>query len=450
MGFRDYIAKRLSTSASEPSFGVHTVSYSTKLAGKMDTVDPSKPLSTKVTPEIRRVPKEELEACYLSESTVFNSINKITEIVMAADYTLKGSDKSVEFFNGFFDEIGSRGGKMDWEQLLYSIFKHQMIFGDAWVELIPSKKVKDKIVDLQVIDPKTMDYAKNSMGKIVLDGQGNSVGYTQTLPYEYVAENPFKSPEEVALLSNQVFMPPERIAHFKLHTLGDLFYPCGLIEPSYNAIKRKIALEKAHANSVNRIGFPRLKLTAGNENYRPTDEQIQRAIEKMRDSDSKEVFGLPFGMDLQYLEARSPERLHQHLQYYVGQIITGVGLPSALVTGFGDQTGRTTLNRQEALAKLTLKGIVRRTLEILHREVIARVAKSNDIDKVLIEWGQISLEELDGKAKRLSNYARFGLLTPDENLENLIRKIEDMPEFDKNAARPKPEPKQKPEDRDED
>lgn len=219
MGFRDYIAKRLSASASEPNFGIHTVSYSSKLAGKMDTIDPSRPLSTKVTPQIARVAKEELEASYLFESTVFNSINKITELVMAAGYTIIGSEKSKEFFDSFFDEIGTRGGKLDWEQLLYSTFKHQMIFGDAWVELIPSKKVKNRIVDLQLIDPKTMDYAKNSMEKIVLDNHGDPVGYAQTVPYEYVVENPIEPPEGVALKTNQVFMPPSRVAHFKLHTL---------------------------------------------------------------------------------------------------------------------------------------------------------------------------------------------------------------------------------------
>jgi len=126
-----------------------------------------------------------------------------------------------------------------------------------------------------------------------------------------------------------------------------------------------------------------------------------------------------------------------------------MGLPKAFVTGVGAETNRRTLERQEEVAKLTFDDIVRRTLRVLHRDIIDVIAEGEKgINPIRLRWGEISGEELANKAERLSRYAKQGLLTPDAPTEAHIRKREGLPEQDEKTSRPIQQPKEKEEDDD--
>jgi len=87
------------------------------------------------------------------------------------------------------------------------------------------------------------------------------------------------------------------------------------------------------------------------------------------------------------------------------------------------------LARQEYLLKLTLKDIVRRVVGTIESKIlkpIARLEKLPDCPK--IHWGEVALEELDSKSKRLIGYVSSGVIKPDYELEKYIRKVEDLPE----------------------
>jgi len=428
MGVRDRIVSLISSPGSVEAVGIQTGAYTELASAGRVVVESDKPISQKTTPEGSRVDKLDLELSYKREPNVFNTINKTAQLIMSAGYTLVGDKESVKFFTKFFDSIGSRGGELEWTELLNSVFRHQMIYGEAWNELIPAKRDDSRIVDLDLIDPKKMDYAKNSNYQIVLDDSQNPVGYVETLPAEYTAVQRFEPPEEVALLGNQLFFPSDKIAHYKLYTVGDGFYGIGLVEPVFKTIVRKLATEEAHANAIRRVGFPLRYAKIGDPQHEPTTEMIQRTVEKLKGMNYRDVIAYPYYVEQGLVEARNPERLQEYMSYLVDQIITGMGLPKALASGAGQETNRATLNRQEALTKQTLKDIVRRTLRILNKRVIIPVAESNKVRPVRIVWGEISVEELDGKARRLNDYVKSGLLTPDKNIEDLLRKIEDLPE----------------------
>lgn len=437
MGISDRVTKLFRSENKTTDLGIYSAPYDGELAESAGhrIFDSTTPLGVKTTPEMKRVSPEELEAAYMSEPTSFNAINKTTQLLMAAGYHLVGDKKSVNFFYDFFDSIGTRGGEIEWQELLTSIFKHQMIYGEAWNEKIPAKRDSNRIVDLDLIDPKKMSYAKDGNEKIVLDKYGDPVGYVETLPYDYTATKTDKPPKGVSIQSNQVFFYPNRVAHYKLYTAGDAFYGIGLIEPSYKAIVRKLNMEEALANAVNRTGFPIRWAKIGDMNHEPTTELMTRTVDQLKDMNYMGVIGYPYWVDSGIIEAKHPEKLQEHLNYYTDQIITGTGMPKALVTGMGEETNRATLGRQEAITKITLKDIVRRTLRVVHKQVIKPVAESNNVNPVRIVWGEISIEELNERAKRLLSYQKAGLLTPDENIETFIREIEDLPKRDRNAER---------------
>ena len=450
MGLRREIAKLIDNEIdSKPSSENGQIFYgkSFELAHKNNKTffEVESPQAVKTTPDIPRVSKAELEAAYLKEPTMFNIVNKTVQVIMSAGYSLDGDDESVEFFTDFFASIGGRGGETDWVELLNSTFKHQLVYGEAWIELIGAKKDSDRIVDIDMIDPKKMDYAKDQEQKIVMDRNGNPVGYVETLPPMYsIAGKNRNPPSPVFLDGHQIFFPKDRIVHHKLYTVGDRFYGSGLVEPVYFTILRKMNMEQALANAVNRDGFPRKRVIVGDMNHEPTDEQVRSAVNEIKDMDYMGIIGHPYWVNVTIDEAKRPEKLQEHLDYYVDQIVSGSGVPKSLATGAGEDTNRATLNRQESLYKLALKDIVRRTLLKFQRGLIEPVAESNNVNPVIIKWGEISIEELDGKSNRLAKYVSANVLTPDEELERHIRHVEDLPEeFERIEPKQEPDPEPK-------
>ena len=410
------------------------------------TVDLEKPMTTKVTPTIQRVSLPSLELCYATDAITFNYINKPTQAIMSAGYYLEGKESSVNFFEDFFDRIGSKGGDLEFHDLLEGFFKHQFIFGKAFCEKIPSARDPKRIVDLDLIDPKTIDYAKDQYHNIVLDQYGNSVGFVQTLPYSYSVSQSIVPPTNVLLEPQQKFVPPERIAQFKFYTMGDNFYPIGLIEPAYAEIIRKRNTSSAWNNSINRNGFPRLEVIFGDENHEPTEEMIQRGLEKIRNLDSMSVFAHPYYIKTQMVEAKAPEKLQGFLEYHTSEAVAASGQPNSLITGAGQNTNKSILNSQIAFAKMGLSENVNKTMDSFYKQIIKPIAEYEKIEPVRIVWNKLAMEELDAKASRLQNYVSAGLLTPDDVIEDLIRKSEGLPPRDKNVKRnpiTKPEPKQK-------
>lgn len=396
------------------------------LAGK--TPEEGVPLGRKSTPEIVRVEKSKLEQMYISNPVIFNSINKIVQIMMAAGYSITGDDKAVAVIEDFLDSIGETGGEYDWKTLLETILKHCCVYGNAWIEKIYNKSGTE-IVDLDFIDPKKMDYARDANQKIVLDKYNRPVGYVQTLPFDVEAENKIKPPEGVSLPSNSIFIPPERIIHFQLYTIGDGFDGIGLIEPIYKTALRKLNMEEALANSWWLTGFPLKKGKVGDINHEPTEEQLVNMAESIKNLDYKSSIVVPYYADVEILEAKRPEKLKEQLNYFIDQEITGLGLPKAFATGLGEETNRATLARQEYLLKLSLKDITGRVSKAITTKLFKPYSEMQKLKTYpVMKWGEIAIEELDSKAKRLIEYATAGIITPDKDLEEYIRKVEDLPQ----------------------
>jgi len=403
------------------------------LADKPKDVPLGIPIGKKTTPEFTRVSKSELEQVYLVNPIVFNFINKITQVVMSAGYHLEGEAKSIEEIENFLASIGEIGGELSWESLLEQIFRDQCIYGEAWVEKIFNKS-GDRIVDLDMIDAKKMDYLKTVHDKVLLDEYQNPVGYVETLPFDEVPEDihriepPAKYRDKVNLTNNQIYFPPDRVAHFKLYTIGDGLYPVGLIEPCYKASLRKLNMEEALANALYRLGFPLITATLGDPDHEPTPEMMTKALEKIQNIKFNESIAIPYWMKVSLLESKHPEKLREHLEYFTEQEIAASGMPAAFVTGKGEETNRATLNRQEYLAKVGLKHMIRNTCRVIEREIFKPICQQRKLKTVpKIVWHEIVLEELDSKADRLYKYTKVGLLKPDRMIEELIRRSENLP-----------------------
>jgi len=408
------------------------------------------PRAKKSTPQIIRVKKLELELTYMNNPTIFNAINKIVQTIMSGKHLLVAKDPKVEaYFTKFLKSLGNSGSDITWEELLSKIYQYQCIYGGSWIENIFNKK-GNRIVDWDIIDPKKMDYAKDGNGNIILDKSGNPIGYVESLPFGTVIENDIEPPKDVSekltMPPNSIFMKREMIAYIKLFSVGDSFYPLGLIEPIYKTSLRKLNIEEALANSIWRHGFPTIVAEVGDANHEPTPQQIQSILDKLKTSSNKQELSVPYYYKVNYLKSEGIADIKENLNYFRAQEIAGLGIPAPFATGGGEATNRATLGNQQDMYQLTLRDIVDKTIESIRKYMFKPICDLEGFDEVPnLVWELLGTQELDERGKRLANYARYGLVDADDNMKKYIRKIEKIPDPPEPEQQPLPEqPPQQP------
>jgi len=387
------------------------------------------PESKKTTPTLSRVKLQELELTYMHNPTVFNGINKIVQTIMSADHELVCPDKKVKaWFENYLDNLGNSGTDMSWEIMLSQIYKFQCIYGRSYVEQIFNKR-GNRIVDWDMIDPKKMDYAKSSTLTIVMDEFQNPVGYAESLPYGYSVDDdrlPTGLKDKVTMPMNSIFLPVNKVAQIKLFTVGDGFYPIGLIEPIYKTSLRKMNIEEALANAVWRHGFPIIAASVGDANHEPTPQQVQSILEKLRDISYKQELSYPYYYDLKILESKKSEKLSQHLEYFREQEVAGMGIPKPFATGGGEATNRATLGNQSGMFALSLRDIIDKTSDAIRQQLFRPICKLEGFKTVpTLKWDVVGADEFDNKVKRIVSYVKNGILTPEE-VKDFIKGTEKM------------------------
>lgn len=368
-----------------------------------NTIEAGIPVGTRITPTMGRVDRKDLEAAYNLDPVYFNGINKLVQLIMSAGYDLKMPNQRVgNFFNDFLDNIGRVGNAVRWSDLVTLIFRYEFIYGPVFVELIYGKRKKKRVVDLDLLDPKRMDYARTHTDKIALDKYGNPLGFVQKVPlfHEFMKpKNLPKPPEAVTLKAEEVFFPPERIAHFGLYTKGDRFYPIGLIEPSYLIGVWKRNLETAYFETAKEF-FGSLIWKIGDVKHDVTPEQIQHARRKAKDMKYGRHYFVPQYYDLSLIQLEHPDRLRQILEYCIDQQAASLGIPKPFITGAGEATNRATLNIQYEMFLLSIKDKIERTCRNIEFNIFKRIAETNGFKKYPeLVWKGMKIEGDDYKAK---------------------------------------------------
>lgn len=385
-----------------------------------------------------RISTRELKLAYLQDPLVFNTINKITQLMLAAGYKLKGDPTAIQVVEDFLDGIGSNGSNMDKDSVMELSFKNSLIFGKAFNEKVLSKR-GGNIIDLEPADPENVDLARDYRQNYVLDANNNPIGYVETLqPFVTQPRVVIPFPKDVWTgIGNSLFIPADRMMHFRLYTTGDGISEFGLIEPVYKNVQMKKNIEESFASFLARLGYPMLYGKVGDANHEPSEEQVKNFLEEMRGIKNNNVFSMPYYNEIGIMEPKSPEKMQEHLVYFRDEILAGLGVPTAFATGAGESTNRSTLNRQEYIMKIALKDVMRRHALVWEKQLFKIICEQAGLSTYpRMVWNEIALEELDSKSKRLQGYAQVGLLSPDQTLEKYIRLSEDLP--DKSAVTASP------------
>jgi len=383
------------------------------------------PIAVKQTPEDQPMDLLELERAYKKDPIIFNSINKAVQMIMSAGYHIGAdNDYAKKYYEEFLGSIGSVGEDLTFDELLEAVYKYQMIYGNAYIELVFNEKM-DRIVDLTLFDPKRMDYAKDASGNIVLDKYMKPVGYTLEVPYGSSAkgdEPPEEFRSQISLMGNKIFVSPERVCHFKLYTIGDRFYGTGLIEPAYTSVLRKMKIEEAQTNSIYSRGTYPVIAYVGDEQHEATPQDVQAVLDNLVKLRHNRFMAFQHWIKVEPLEVRQSDIVESTLNYLRLNVTASLGMPLPFATGSGEATNRATLNNQARFLEFTLNDIVKRTTATIRKYVFKRISFYNRVKgNVWLKWGDIGAEEINDKATRLVNYIKTGVLKPEEIKEYAIK-----------------------------
>jgi hypothetical protein len=380
-----------------------------------------------------RIDPYELERCYYMNPIVFNAVNAYGAIFLSSDYEVVGaSDDEIEFTKKFLDDN-------DWRSLLLEIVMQQCIFGKAWIELISGDKSK-KLMALNAVDPKSMDFRRDSFARIIYDKHGMPDSYFQYLsfmdapdqvPGETFQQNPY------GRTGRGIEIESSKMAVFPLYISSGQASGIGLIEPIYDVVKDSNTFRKGLAQSISRHGFPISVTYVGDEKHQPTTEEIDNVYQQIKNINERNELVMPYYYKTDILESKKSVQLSSHLSYYDDLIIAGMGVPMAYVMGAGEGLNKSTLDKQNLMFTRRIKMMQYNISEVTRATIFRRLASENGFDSVpKLIWEEVSLDDVESKAERLYNYIRYGVLTPSKELEDYIRKIEHLPGTGKDYQRP--------------
>ena len=372
---------------------------SVKLEDVKDYKGVQRTMSDKIKAMSPQVAFAELEMAFKTDAINFNAINKSVQMIMAGSFKNFIHKKSnvVKKYKEFFENIGYVGKDTTFEELLESIFRCQLVYGNAFVEIIFDEN-DTKIVDLATIDPKKIDYAKTSDSKIILDSSGKPIGYMIKLEQGTYAEGdqiPGDYERRIKRESGEIFILAKRICHFKLYTIGDEFYGIGLLEAAYRSVIYKKNIEKGQANSIYSRGFSPLVAFVGNERRMGTPKDIEGVLDKLKRLNYQKYEAFPDWVKLQTIEMNASDLTTTALKDLRTDQIASLSAPEALVSGSGQDTNRATLGDQRTLWEFTLKDVIKKTLSYFKKYILKPINDYNKFGGVPeVEWGELRAEDV--------------------------------------------------------
>lgn len=371
-----------------------------------------------------RVPRRELENIYLTDPQAFNTINKSRQLIMAAGYKLESLKKGVQSkYDDFFDNIGKIGMRTNLHQMLSYIHHDKLLFGSAYVERIYDRD-QTEILDLKMIDPKLMDFARDAENIIVVDRNQNPVGYVMDvgiLDNKYMGdiipdstnENPIRG--QIVLKGTEIFLLAFRIAHFRMFPFGNRFESIGIIEPAFQDIIRKHKIEDATANSIhNTASYPIVGYVG--DNQRAASQTLMNStLEAMQNLSHSRYMVFQHPTKLETLEVKHSEQISETLRYFRGNQSAASGMALGFSVGVSGEANRGTLSTQQRMLDISLESEAYSTAEEFNFLILNELNRVNNYGATAkLNWGTIAAEDKNEKVSRLIEGVAHAVIAPEE------------------------------------
>lgn len=426
-----------------------TQDLTTLTSGKTSKVDSSMRSITLKDANKRKgstVSKGALELLYRMDGLTFRIVQKYIEKIVGGGYIVKGgSEAARKLCQDLADNI-------DLKYLLSEVVRDIFVTGNgtAWTE-IGYNKSGTNIVLVKMINPKSgITFVKDDKNNVLYDATLRPAGFK--LGGELGFPKMEWHQDRIVIQEEVVWTPSkpgedgrDRIAYWKLVGVGEEEEGMSPLEPGYKASIIRMNLE----DTVGNAAFRSLAVMAivGDKDQpleAVTDAQLDTVKNKLRELDQDTVWA--FRRNVEIGKFPMPDvGGYEKLMYYFADLASsgsGIGISLILQPAERGYRGDIEIKQEEFMDSVK---IFQQALEKQIKDFLFR--------RLLVAHGQSTLNiphiKLIGKesgialstSRRLSTYARYGILTPDPLLEEWIRENEGLPPLDEAIKKVKYDPK---------
>jgi hypothetical protein len=382
-----------------------------------------------------RVSRQSLEEIYLTDPQTFNTINKSKQLIMQAGYNIRVDKKgSQSKYDDFFKNMGNIGMKTNLSQLLSNIYHDKFLYGVSYIERVYDTR-QEVIVDLKMIDPKLMDFARDNEGIIVVDRNQNPVGFTMDIGRktnyrgDIIPIDGLSS--KVSLDPNHIFFLAFRIAYFRMFTYGNRFDAVGVVEPAIKDINRKHKIEDATANSIHNAASYPIVGYVGDANRSASQSLMNNTLDAMKNLSHSRYMVFQYPTKLETLEVKQSEQVNEALRYFRANQSAASGMALGFSIGTGEAINRSTLSTQQEMLDISLDSEAKNTAEEFNVQILDELNRVNGYgSSAKLIWGNVASEDKNDKASRLFDAVSSGVLAPGE-IRDYILMSEDIVRDDK-------------------
>jgi len=375
---------------------------------------------------LRTVPLEKLEKLYHLDFLTFRIVNDYIESIVGPGYILEGDKETVK-------ELEKWSEQVDLESIAEEIVRDCFLAGNAWVELGYNKEGTD-IPKIRIINPKTIDYIRDKKtGYVLLDENAEPVGFKKRRAFGF---DVVEWREREIKVGDKVYkVPPgqdgrDRIAHFKLWSLGESYLGLTPLESTYRQAIIRLNISRNVGESAYRSEG--LIIHIGDDMMQPTNEQVDKVVEEFENIESNTIFGFKSRPKVNVERLPSPDLKGREdlLYYYADAFATGLGKPLVLLMEPTSRSESGVVENKSIDFENKIKVLQRRLSKQIKKKLFYRYMKARGMSldslKNVIFKSKMPSVKL-AQARRIGTLARRGLIRYDPELEKRLREMEDLP-----------------------
>lgn len=391
-----------------------------------------------------RVPRKDLDQCFLNDPMVFGSINRKVQKIMRAGYSIESKKKKdKDDWMEFFDNMSKVGQEYD----LYDIHERNLYdlqkYGSAYVERVFDENYK-KIIDLKPLDARAIDYARDQNENIVFNPRTQRpLGYVIKLDMsqkDRIVGDELPEGISIKKESDEAFFYYFRVAQFTLFELGNGWETLGVIEPSYISKTRKDKIVEAITNELYIAGSNPIYAILGSDSVKPSKQQKRKTLEAIQNMRHSSALVFEHPTEIHTLDVKHSDQYNDIISYLNSDISSSIGYPAGLINSSND-TPRSALKQMKEDLDISEQAIVEKYVKQFNKYIMKPIMQKNNFGEAELVWGDLSHEEIDSKVKNLLDCVDKGIFTPKQVFDNLknslnlnVEEFEEQKEPEKEIA----------------
>jgi hypothetical protein len=355
--------------------------------------------------ETSNISKTDLVNDWIEDGIIKNGINILTRLVTLG-IKIESDDTSVQ------EDINIIDNNIPTRDFIENMVRDSYILGTAFNKYLYMKG-GNKIVGLWNEDSIRMDFQRDNSGYIILNGDGTPKGFYEEIPYG-IGENIKQTTSITGKKGREYENDGENkeISYFVFEKMPGSIEGVSRIRAAHKIIRNKWKIEDGIAQATNDFAVPIWLMTIGNKDKQMVlPDTMKKAIEKMQSAHRKQIIILPWWEELKILYPQGVGDLYQNLEPFLKQLPPALGIPLTLLFRTGEDSSRGTLKQEIRLFIPEIEADRDKLVSFLTREIFGTIAKKNGWKTMpKISFKQITLEDIESFATRMTNYVSAGII----------------------------------------